>query len=284
MAYLAKFRQLRVAAGVWRRIVVHPVMQRRIQRLGIVAQYIAPKSCLSPIVVQHFFPYLSKSLSTREKMICAWTHFEFEEHKRNRFYKDTVYGGSGLILWERVVNGRIYEMYLKSANVSYEGELDVMLRCDETLLSIMSFSYVDKRVFGLNTGLSLVVTRNQTHKQRSASDSFYGDFKQNFPQFFCFSAICGIAQAHNFDEFVAIPARDHVFYNGHPGFQNSYDELWKRFNGIDCGRVYLLKSRMDIRPISLVNPSHRRRAVARRENWQQIINSTKAVLEKTLRT
>jgi uncharacterized protein VirK/YbjX len=257
-------------------------MQRRIQRLAIVAQYIAPKSCLSPIVVQHFFPYLSRALSTREKMICALTHFEFEEHNRNRFYKHSVYGGSGLILWERVVNGRVYEIHLKSADVSYEGELDVVLRCDETLLSIMSFSYVEKRVFGLDTGISLIVTRNQTHKRSSASNFFYGDFKQNFPQYFCVSAIYGIAQAHNFEEFLGIPARDHVFYNGHHGFQNSYDEVWKRFNGIDCGRVYSVKSPMDICPISLVNPSHRRRAVSRRENWQQIIDSTKAMLEKTL--
>jgi uncharacterized protein VirK/YbjX len=264
-------------------IFVYPGMQLKIQSLEIVKKYVAPHSYLSPFVAQHFFKYLSAALSTYEKIDCALTHFKFEENYRDHTYKEDVYGGTGLTLWSRIVNGRTYKITLKASDRVTEGELSVLLMCDESLFSIMSFSYIDKRCFGLTPGLSLMVTRNQTYHQRAGSIFFHDDMKQNFPPHFLLAAIYGIAQTNNFHEFLAIPSQHQIFYNGRPGFCNSYDELWKRFNGVDCGRSYLLKLPMDIGSISSVKAKHRRRAASRRGHWQEVIDSTMATLKKTRR-
>lgn len=264
-------------------IFVYPGMQLKIQNLEIVKKYVAPHSYLSPFVAQHFFKYLSAALSTYEKMYCTLTHFKFEENYHDHTYKENIYGGKGLTLWSQIINGRTYKIILKASDRVTEGELSVQLMCDESLFSIMSFSYIDKRSFGLTPGLSLVVTRNQTYPQRNGSIFFHGDIKQNFPPYFLLAAIYGIAQTNNFHEFLAIPSQHQIFYNGRPGFCNLYDELWKQFNGVDCGRSYLLKLPMDIRGISSVKAKHRRRAASRRGHWQEVIDSTMATLKKTRR-
>lgn len=258
-----------------------PAKQLHIQNLNIIARYIAPKSPTKPLVTQHYSRYLSKALSVREKMSCVITHFTFEDECRSRYYQDAVYGGSGIVLWEREVNNKSYKITLKASDLTFEGELSVLLTCDGCLLSLMSFSYIDKNIFCMRSGLSMLVTRNQTYNKGALSQSFYDEFKQNFPQYFCMAAIFGIARANNFRDIFAVKARAQVCHCENLGFENSYDAMWKSFNGAEHENVYLLNSVMDLKPISSVKRCHRKRAAQRRENWLEIIESSVLALHST---
>jgi hypothetical protein len=145
----------------------------------------------------------------------------------------------------------------------------------------MSFCYLDANIFGLRSQSTLLITRNQTDVT-AARDLFDRNFKQSVPQFFCLFAVCGIAMSNGFKKIMAIRHDSQIAYDKkyESGFRNSYTELWERFGGVDVdGRTYLLDVPLELSPLSLVNPTHRRRARSRRRNWDEIAQSACSALD-----
>ena len=63
------------------------------------------------------------------------------------------------------------------------------------------------------------------------------------------------------------------------GFRNSYTMLWQQFDAREIDRhVYELDVPLKVRPLQLINRSHRARARARRQYWDSITCSARAAL------
>ena len=63
------------------------------------------------------------------------------------------------------------------------------------------------------------------------------------------------------------------------GFRNSYTTLWERFGGVEIERhVYMLNVPLDLRPLRLVESSHRVRARNRRRYWDDISQSARSCI------
>src|ERR1700733_9509206 len=66
-----------------------------------------------------------------------------------------------------------------------------------------------------------------------------------------------------------------------PGFRNSYTALWEKFDAVEIdGHVFMLNVPLNLRPVGLVSRVHRRRARARRQYWDEIVQSTRLSMAK----
>jgi hypothetical protein len=156
------------------------------------------------------------------------------------------------------------------------------LSVNNVVLSIMSFCYLKADIFGLPPYMTMLISRNQTSRTLSR-DLFDQCFKQNAPQLFCLSAICGIAMTNEFTTMFGIKHTAQILYKESldTGFRNSYTALWEKFDAVEIDRqVFMLSVPLKLRPLKLVSSDHRRRARARRQCWDEILHSTRLSMGK----
>ena len=158
----------------------------------------------------------------------------------------------------------------------------MILSVNGVVLSLMSFCYLKADVFGLSPYTTMVISRNQT-SHTSFRDAFNKCFKQNTPQLFCLSAVCGIAITNEFKTIFGIKHDAQIIYKEtlDTGFRNSYTALWEKFNATEIDhQVFKLSVPLTLRPVEQVSGGHRRRARARRMFWDEIVQSTRLSMAK----
>jgi uncharacterized protein VirK/YbjX len=223
--------------------------------------------------------YISKHFTLRQRVQAAIDHHQFELKNYSSEYARQVYRSSGVLLWERSVDNLHFTIVLIATEDNrHEGDLSVILSVDNIRLCRMSFCYLDVRIFGLTSHKTMLISRNQTDRNHSR-DLFTRCFKQNTPQLFCLSAICGIAIANKFEAVLAIKHDAQIAYQEtlDSGFRNSYSALWEKFDAVECNRhVYRLNVPLKLRALPLVNRVHRARARDRRRHWDDIVQSARS--------
>src|SRR5580700_3417835 len=124
--------------------------------------------------------YLSRYFTLAERVDCAISHYSFEGENYGPTYRSSVYQSPlGLVLWQRVVNGTRYTITLRATDdYRYEGDLSVLCFVDNARVCRVSFSYVNRVLFGLQAELTMFVTRNQTDRNPELQ-LFRNAFKQN---------------------------------------------------------------------------------------------------------
>jgi uncharacterized protein VirK/YbjX len=261
---------------------------RELLRLEIVDKYIAESD--DPDVLFHISHrhYLSRTFTRRERVDCALTHYRYESEHHDARYKDAVYRGDGLRLWARTVAGVAYVMKLRATtDLRHEGGLSIVMHAGDTWLCEMSFSWVDPRIFGLDTGIVPFITRNQSIRfDAPALRLFRAHFPQNSPPYFCFAAMHGVAAFHGMTRIAGIKHDCQVAFEERyaSGFRNSYCEFWKSFGAVELGRLaYLMPVPLSAPPISKVSARHRQRAIDRRRHWAEILQDTQTALEQASR-
>jgi uncharacterized protein VirK/YbjX len=224
--------------------------------------------------------YLSQRLKLAQRIDCAIHHYDYEERNRRPDYHEMVYGSLGLVLWQKTVDGTLYDLRLVATDdYRYEGDLSVLLFVDDDVrLCRMSFSYVNAGVFGAPSGPAMFITRNQTDRKQQL-DRFRATFKQNSPPYFCLAALCGIAMANGMRTMYAIKHDAQIAFEERylSGFKNSYTDFWLQFgaSAVDH-QVYRLDVPLRLAPLSQVK--HKKRAVSRRSNWTQIIRESRRAM------
>jgi uncharacterized protein len=251
-------------------------LRRRVKALDFAGAFCRPSDPLFFLTHKH---YLSSRLTLAQRIECAVNHFEFEQRHRRADYHELVYRASGLVLWTKLVEGVRYALRLTTERDHlYEGDLSVILTVDDTMIGIMSFSYVDTAVFGLPGGTAMFITRNQTYRN-DALNRFRAAFKQNSPPYFCLWALSGIAMANGMRSIYAIKHQAQVSYSERyaDGFRNSYDNFWSKFAAEEVDpQAYRLATPFALAPLEGVK--HRARAAARRRYWQSIAQDSRHVM------
>lgn len=203
-------------------------------------------------------------------------HHEYELQAYNSDYARQIYRSGGVLLWEKSFDDLHFAIVLTaSPDNRHEGDLTVILSVNSVKLCRMSFCYLNANIFSLGPFMTMLISRNQTHRA-SGRDVFDRCFKQNSPQLFCLSAICGIALANGFQTIFAIKHDAQVAYEEpyDANFRNSYTTLWEKFQAVEIDRhVYMMSVPLTLRPVGLVSRAHRRRARNRRGNWEEIVHS-----------
>ena len=125
------------------------------------------------------------------------------------------------------------------------------------------FSYVNGRVFGLRPEPMVFITRNQTDRNPELQ-IFRRSFKNNFPPYFCLSAVCGIAMANGMRNLIMVRHDAQIAYAERyiESFRNSYSTLWESFGAQEIGNrgAYQMTIPPKLKPLPDVG--HKSRAVA----------------------
>lgn len=112
------------------------------------------------------------------------------------YFRSVHQSARGLVLWHRVIQDTHYTITLRrTEDTRREGDLSVLCFVNDFCICVVSFSYVNSRLFGLRPGGTMFVTRSQTVRNVGLQ-RFRDTFKQNSPPYFCLAAVCGIAMAN----------------------------------------------------------------------------------------
>ncbi|OON62195.1 hypothetical protein B0920_01525 [Massilia sp. KIM] len=228
--------------------------------------------------------YLVRGLSTRERVQFVLSHYRFEDARFNAAYKEAVYGGAGLALWQHDTEEHSFVLRLEMApRHDAEGDLTISLLADGHYLHRLSYTWVDGELAGVELPTVPFITRNQGRWADSgpAFEAFDAVFPNNSPSFFCFAAMQGVAQALGMDRVVAIRCTAHIHYD--PAdlrhFENAYDGFWRILGGAEMNeRSFLIRLPFYLKPLEDMPSKHRKRAAQRRENWRAIGDSTRSTL------
>lgn len=274
---LAPLRGLRHPALLLR--TLRWFMQRQ-QELGL-----ADKDLFQHL--RHQF-YLSKRLSTRQRLEIALHHHEYQFRHYTDVYREKVYRSEGLVLWEANVEGTDFCIRLAAGrDLSWEGDLSVTLHANGVRLSIMSYTYVDGGVFGAASAPLMFITRNQSDPHRPEQQLFRQSFRHTTPPYFCLAAVFGIAQANGMDRIAAVRHQAQIACtpDNESMLKNSYTEFWRAFHATELDAQSLsLPVPMTLTPIGEIRAKHRGRAMERRKAWADVVHSactTMAALQIT---
>jgi uncharacterized protein VirK/YbjX len=265
------------------RILLFPRAVDQISSMNVIEKLKHPTRNHDPLYFLIYRHYISKRFTISQRVQVALDHHKYESRFYNSEYISQVYRSGGILLWERSFDDLHFTIVLiATPDNRNEGELSVILSVNEVVLSIMSFCYLKADVFGLSPYTTMLISRNQTSRT-SFRDAFNKCFKQNTPQLFCLSAVCGIAMTNEFRTIFGIKHDAQIIYKEtlDTGFRNSYTALWEKFNSTEIDhQVFMLNVPLTLRPIELVSGDHRRRARARRLCWDEIVQSTRLSMAK----
>lgn len=228
--------------------------------------------------------FLMRGLSARERVQCVLSHYRFEDARFNAAYKDAVYGGGGLSLWQHDSGEHRFVLRLEmSPRHDAEGDLTISLMADGQYLHRLSYTWVDGQLAGVDMPTVPFLTRNQGRWADSgaAFEAFDQVFPNNSPSFFCFAAMQGVAQALGMDRVVAIRCTSHIAYDPQDTrhFENAYDGFWRILGGAEMNeRSFLIRLPFYLKPLEDMPSKHRKRAAQRREHWRAISDSTRSIL------
>src|SRR5208282_5025369 len=224
---------------------------------------------------------MSKRFTLRQRVRCAINHHEHELESYTGEYARQVYRSDGILLWKRSVDDLHFTIVLIATDDNrHEGDLSVALSVNGVRLCRMSFCYLNANILGPSSYMTMLISRNQTDST-PFREKFDRCFKQNTPQLFCLSAICGIAMANDFKTVFAIKHDAQIAYEEtyESGFRNSYTALWEKFDAVEIDRhVYVLNVPLKLRPVPLVKRVHRARARARRGYWDEIVRGARSAM------
>jgi uncharacterized protein VirK/YbjX len=268
---------LRVLAGA--RILLFPDTISQFKTMNLMGKLDHPSQKHDPLYFLAHNYYMSRQFNVRQRVEVAMQHHEYEAQTYNCEYSGQVYRSRGVPLWEQSFDDQHFSLVLAASRDNrHEGDLTVILSVNDATLCRMSFCYLNASIFGLPPQMTMLISRNQTDRT-SCRTVFDRWFKQNSPQLFCLSALCGIALANEFKVMFAIRHDSQIAYEEplDTGFRNSYTALWEKFDAVEIDRhVFKLNVPLTLRPVELVDPSHRRRARARRRYWDEIVQSARA--------
>ncbi len=270
---------LRVLPGS--RILLFPQKIVQLWRLNFLRPFIGHMQDRDTFFFLTHNYYLSKYLTLGQRVDSAVTHYRHEKINCGAGYHQSVYRSrEGLPLWFRVVNGTKYKIVLQATeDVRTEGDLSILCLVDATPVCRISFSYVKGSLFGVDSKITLYVTRNQTYRG-PALEQFRRDFKQNSPPYFCVAAVSGIAMAHGIRQMCLIKDDAQIAYDKQfaDSFRNSYSEFWQIFGAREIAdrHAFVMTLPVELNPISAVK--HKSRAISRRQNWLDIMVHTRQVI------
>lgn len=221
--------------------------------------------------------YLSKSLALRQRVQCRLSHYRFEDRSFDLGYKCQVYSSDGLVLWEKTLNGTKFQISLTLADrYAAEGDLGVSLMVDGERLHALFFSWVTAEL-ALTSDMAMFIALSQGswHVQHECQKKFNLAFPYNSPNFACYAALQGVAQAVGANQLLAVPSHLQVCYSPerNENFNKSYNCFWEAVGGVqDSSCIYVLPVPRPMTPLSEIPTKHRKRALNRRVLLDEINN------------
>lgn len=230
-------------------------------------------NCAAPILKHDLFHhlsrryYLARHLTPRQRVQCRLSHYRFEDESFDLRYRQQVYSSGGLVLWKKTLNGAEFQILLGLADrYAAEGDLGVTLLVDGERLHALFFSWVTGEL-ALRSDRAIFIALNQGRHQHESQEKFNAAFPYNSPNFACYAALQGIAQAVGAKQLLAVSSHLQVCYSPKRSekFNKSYNSFWEEAGGVrDSSGIYVLPVPRPMKPLSEIPAKHRKRAANRR--------------------
>ena len=223
--------------------------------------------------------YLAQNLSARDRTAAALCHYHHQDRAFQPGYAAQVYADQGLILWQKTVENIRYDISLLPGNdVAYEGGLSLVLHVDGGRVCVMSFSLVPTRILVPDAPIRLpdtliFVTRKQLTQERQYQAAFNRAFDRCTPGHLCFGALAGIAQAQGHSFVFGIAAERHPSFIPAMAsqFLTAYSDFWLSMSGQKLSDMgYLIELPIQFQALETLEPTRRKRAIARRAHIGQV--------------
>jgi uncharacterized protein VirK/YbjX len=206
------------------RILLFPRAVDQINSMNVVGKLKHPTRNHDPLYFLVYRHYISKRFTISQRVQVALDHHKYESRFYNSEYIRQAYRSGGILLWERSFDDLHFTIVLiATPDNRNEGKADV---------------------FGLSPYTTMLISRNQ-RSRTSFRDAFNKCFKQNTPQLFCLSAVCGIAMTNEFRTIFGIKHDAQIIYKEtlDTGFRNSYTALWEKFNATEIDHQVFIAER-----------------------------------------
>lgn len=235
--------------------------------------------------IQHS-QYLTRQFGWRQRIHAANYHYRFVAQSHGGEFARQVYSDQGLTLWERRAGADHLRMALMPGLTGrLEGELSVVLSCNEVQIGLMSFAVVDGADFGLATRRPLLfISRNQTHRPNLREHAIDPSLRVSSPMYLCMAALEGLAQAYGMNQLLAIAHKDQLAYEPRhrASFLNSYEVFWAQYHARPVGQAFAIDLPLASTPLDQVKAKHRGRARQRRELGAEVSASARRMLARQL--
>lgn len=259
------------------RVVFFPHLMLRMWRHGYLDALDQRRAGLGeiwdPLHFMSHRDYLARGWSLAHRFDAALWHYRHESHYFDEAYLRQAYGKSGLRLWSQQVGAHSFEIQLRCADdMRREGDLHVVTLVDGKCVAKMAFVWTNGALFGHESRPAMFISRNQSHRCPEL-EVFRTCFKQNSPPYFCFAALCGIAQAEGMQEIYGVHHARQISFQTQftDGFRHSYSEFWAKFGGQNTnGIAYRIALPVQLNSLNCVAANHRGRAERRRAHWADI--------------
>ena len=263
--------------------------QRELMRLDVLRRYAGISWGNDAFFHVRHRHYLSSHLTTQQRIDCALVHYRYEDNAYVAAYKEAVYRGDGIVLWNKAVGPVVYSLVLRGiSDVRHEGGVSVVLLADGNLVSEMSFAWVGGSIVGTSDDIVPFITKNQSARHDwDRVRRFREDFPQNSPAYFCLAAMNGVAEAHRKSRLAGIRHHCQIAFETQyaDSFRRSYCDFWKSFGGVESGpQAYVMAVPLAAAPLSQVKSRHRKRALERRRHWSEIADAAAAVVSRYRRS
>lgn len=259
------------------RVLLYPHAHRQLCSLPLFAGYVAQPGNDDLFHHLSHSHYLARHLNLDQRVRAVLTHYRTEDALFDTAYREAVYRGAGLTLWEERANGSAARLRLAMATRNNaEGDLTLALDIDSQRLHRISFSWVDGSLGGSAERMLPYIARNQGHgpEEEVAFARFNQAFPNNSPSYFCLAAMHGIAEALGVAELLAVASAWQVAARPEKGkhFANAYDGLWAAAGGMPSadGTAWRLPVPAPARPLHELPAKHRKRTAMRRAHWAAI--------------
>jgi uncharacterized protein VirK/YbjX len=271
---------------------------RKTRVYGMAAAYrdLATQSAYRHFIAAHassdrfFFlsrrSYLAIALTPLQRLQAALTHYRYDSETFDDEYLTRVYRESGLVLWHRRVADVEYEIRLVSmVDVPNEGALSIVLTIGGQRACVISYSIVHAGLIwsGAEGDEALIpfVTRKHTLGDRAYQAQFNKAFDRATPAHLCFGALTGVSLAQGHNRVIGIAPEKHPAYahSLRSKFLSTYEDFWKTLSARPISRYgFLIDLPVRMTPIEALEPSRRKRALARRFHIEEVRQSAVAAI------
>ena len=145
------------------RILLFPHLVAQFNSLGLTEKLCHPTRKHDPLYFMARHYYISRQFTLRQRADVAINHHKYELQAYTSDYARQVYRSDGILLWERYVDNHHFNIVLTAISGNrHEGDLTVVLSVNNIALCGMSFCYLNANIFGQPSGVTMLISKNQT--------------------------------------------------------------------------------------------------------------------------
>ena len=228
--------------------------------------------------------YCGKNFSLTEKLKTVLHHYRTVD----QFFLDTFLPTEReqIAVWGHVVNTHRYDIRIACSDYPVEGELSLLFFMDDVMLYVISFTFIDASLKGMNAAKGsngILIARVQgVRDTKLLVNTSSKDHFQSLPTFLLYAALQGIAKALNQQFIIGLCAESSLsFDSDEDNYYGAYNAFWEKLGGHRVSKSYFeLPVVQPAKQFSEVSARHRKRSIGRHELKKNIADQ----VEKTLST